>query len=203
MLGRNTAVFGVYPAYTGLEGAVDALRSFGFRNTDVSFLMMAENVGSSDPGTSEAGNEKASKSPDAITAGASSAPGALGWLIGVGALTIPGIGAFLAAGPVVAAVAGAKGAGADGSLVGGLIGIGIPEHAARRCEAEVRNGRNLLSVQCDNSEWTKRAQEILIRTGAQDVSSTKEAKAELARTKKSIPRTDSLVKKRLSKHRHV
>jgi len=179
MLGKNTAVFGVYPTYNGLEGAVDALRSFGFRNTDVSFLMMAENAASSD-----LGNGKAGASPDVITAGASSAPGAVGWLIGVGALTIPGFGTFLAGGPVVAAVARAGATGVAGGLIGGLIGIGIPESAARRYEAHVRNGRNLLSVHCDNAEWTKRAQEIFIRTGAHDVASTKEVKAKLVPTKK-------------------
>ena len=197
MLRKNTAVFGVYSSDNSLEGAVDALRSFGFRNTDVSFLMV-DNGGSRDPD-----NGKASKSSDGITAGASSAPGALGWLIGVGALTIPGSGTFLAAGPIVAAVARAGAAGAAGGLRGGMIGIGIPAYVAKRYEADVQGGRNLLSVHCDNPEWTKRAKEILIRTGAQDVSSTKEAKAEFARTKKSSSRIDSLGKKRVSKHSHI
>jgi hypothetical protein len=181
MLGKNTAVFGIYPTYNSLEGAVDALRSFGFRNTDVSFLM-AENAGSTD-----FARRTSSKSSEGIVAGAASGVvlgGALGWLIGVGTLTIPGFGSFLAAGPVVAALAGAGAAGAAGGLIGGLIGIGIPEYVARRYAGRVRNGGNLLSVHCDNSEWTQRAKEVLFRTGAQDVSSTKEAKAEFARKRR-------------------
>ena len=183
MLGKNTAVFGIYPTYNSLEGAVDALRSFGFRNTDVSFLM-AENAGSANPGHRTSG-----KASEGIVAGVASGVvlgGALGWLIGVGTLTIPGFGSFLAAGPVVAALAGAGAAGAAGGLIGGLIGIGIPEYVARRYAGRVRNGGNLLSVHCDNAEWTQRAKEVLFRTGAQDVSSTKEAKAEFARTRRPI-----------------
>jgi len=171
MLGKNTAVFGIYPTYESLESAVDALRSSGFRNTDVSFLM-AETVGGN------IGHRKSSKAPEGVVAGASSGVvlgGALGWLIGIGALTIPGLGAFLAAGPVVAAMAGAGAAGTAGGLIGGLIGIGIPEYEARRYQGHVRSGGNLLSVHCDDQEWTKRAKEILDRTGAQDISSTEEA----------------------------
>jgi hypothetical protein len=172
MLGKNTAVFGIYPTYESLESAVDALRSSGFRNTDVSFLM-AETVGSNNMA-----HRKSSKAPEGVVAGASSGVvlgGALGWLIGVGALTIPGFGAFLAAGPVVAAMAGAGAAGTAGGLIGGLIGIGIPEYEAGRYQGRVRSGGNLLSVHCDDSEWMKRAKEILGRTGAQDISSSEEA----------------------------
>jgi hypothetical protein len=200
MLGKNTAVFGIYPTYESLEGAVDALRSFGFRNTDVSFLM-AVNVGSKD-----LGHRKASKAPEGVVAGASSGVvlgGALGWLIGVGALTIPGFGPLIAAGPVVAALAGAGALGTAAGILGGLIGIGIPEYEARRYEGRVRDGGNLLSVHCDNSEWTELAKEILGRTGARDISSTEEAKADFARTHKPIPRTGAIDEQKLSEKRNV
>ena len=200
MLGKNTAVFGIYPTYESLEGAVDALRSSGFRNTDVSFLM-AENVGSKD-----LGHRKGTKGPEGVVAGASSGVvlgGALGWLIGIGALTIPGFGALLAAGPVVAALAGAGAAGTAGGLIGGLIGIGIPEYEAKRYQGRVRNGGNLLSVHCDNPVWTKLAKEILGRTGAQDISSTEEAKGDYARTDKPIPRTGAIDEEKMAKQRDV
>jgi hypothetical protein len=160
---------------------------------------MAENVGSKDMG-----HRKGSKAPEGVVAGASSGVvlgGALGWLIGIGALTIPGFGPFLAAGPVVAALAGAGAAGTAGGLLGGLIGIGIPEYEAKRYQGRVRNGGNLLSVHCDDSEWTKRAKEILGRTGAQDISSTEEARADFARTNKPIPRTAAIDEKKLSDQR--
>jgi hypothetical protein len=200
MLGKNTAVFGIYPTYESLEGAVDALRSSGFRNTDVSFLM-AENVGSKD-----LGHKKASKAPEGVVAGASSGVvlgGALGWLIGIGVLTIPGFGALLAAGPVVAALAGAGAVGTAGGILGGLIGIGIPEYEAKRYEGRVRDGGNLLSVHCDNDEWTRLAKDILIKTGARHISSTDEAKADFARTRKPIPRTGAIDEEKMAEKRDV
>jgi hypothetical protein len=200
MLGKNTAVFGIFPTYESLEGAVDALRSSGFRNTDVSFLM-AENVGSKD-----FGHRKATKAPEGVVAGASSGVvlgGALGWLIGVGALTIPGFGPLIAAGPVVAALAGAGAIGTAAGILGGLIGIGIPEYEARRYEGRVRDGGNLLSVHCDDSEWTKLAKEILGRTGAKHISSTEEARADFARTRKPIPRTGAIDEQKMSEKRDV
>ena len=189
-------MFGIYPTYESLESAVDALRSSGFRNTDVSFLM-AENAGSKD-----FGHKKSSKAPEGVVAGASSGVvlgGALGWLIGIGALTIPGFGPLLAAGPVVAALAGAGAVGTAGGVIGGLIGIGIPEYEARRYEGRVRDGGNLLSVHCDDDQWTKLAKEILGRTGAKHISSTEEARADLARTKKTRPQTGAIDEETMGK----
>ena len=52
--------------------------------------------------------------------------GGLGWLAGIGALAIPGLGPFIAAGPIMAALAGAGVGGAVGGLTGALVGMGIP-----------------------------------------------------------------------------
>ena len=98
----------------------------------------------------------------------------MGWLLGIGALAIPGLGPFIAAGPIMAALAGAGVGGAVGGLTGALIGMGIPEYEAKRYEGRVKDGGILLSVHSDDSTWTKRAKEILEHTGAQDVSSTGE-----------------------------
>jgi hypothetical protein len=102
----------------------------------------------------------------------------LGWLVGIGALAIPGLGPFIAAGPIMAALAGAGVGGAVGGLTGALIGMGIPEYEAKRYEGRVKDGGILLSVHSDDSAWTKKAKEVLERTGAQDISSTGEASAE-------------------------
>jgi hypothetical protein len=75
----------------------------------------------------------------------------------------------------MAALAGAGVGGAVGGLTGALIGMGIPEYEAKRYEGRVKDGGILLSVHSDSSEETKRAKDILERTGAQDVSSTGEA----------------------------
>jgi len=200
MAQKNIAVFGIYPKYESLEAAVDSLRNSGFRNTDISFLM-AQNLGSKD-----LAHRKASKAPEGVTAGAGSGAvlgGALGWLVGIGALAIPGLGPFVAAGPVVAALAGAGAAGAAGGLIGGLIGIGIPEYEAKRFEGRVRKGGYLLSVHCDDSQWVKLAKTILDDTGAEDVASTEEASADFAKTDKPIPRTAAIDQDELWRKRDV
>lgn len=99
----------------------------------------------------------------------------LGWLIGIGALAIPGIGPLVAAGPIVAALAGAGAVGATGGLVGGLIGAGIPEVEAKRYAGRIREGGYLISVHCDDRDWAARAKEIMDSAGAHDVVSASEA----------------------------
>src|SRR6185436_16758147 len=112
-----------------------------------------------------------------IAAGAGSGAalgGVLGWLVGIGAIAIPGIGPLVAARPVVAALAGAGAAGAAGGLVGGLVGAGIPEVEAKRFAGRIREGGYLISVHCDDRQWAKRAEEILEATGGKDVVKTTE-----------------------------
>jgi ActD protein len=188
MAGKNTAAFGIYPDRTSVELAVDRLKDAGYRNTDISVLF-PQNVGSKD-----FAHEKKTKAPEGVTAGAGAGAvvgGTLGWLAGIGALAIPGIGPFIAAGPIVAALAGAGAGGAVGGLVGALVGLGIPEYEAKRYEGRIKNGGILLSVHCDDSEWTKRAKRILEETGAEDVSSTGEAKADFAKSDRPMPRADT------------
>jgi hypothetical protein len=185
MAGKNTAVFGIYPTYSAVEGGVDALKNAGFRNTDISVLF-PENVGSKD-----FAHEKGTKAPEGAAAGASSGAvigGVLGWIVGIGALAIPGVGPFIAAGPIVAALAGVGVGGAIGGITGALIGMGIPEYEAKRYEGRVREGGILLSVHSDSSEWTKRAKIILEQTGAQDIASTGEASADYAKSDKPLAR---------------
>jgi hypothetical protein len=112
----------------------------------------------------------------------------MGWLLGVGALAIPGLGPFIAAGPIMAALAGAGVGGAVGGIAGALIGMGIPEYEAKRYEGRVKDGGILLSVHCENSEWIKRAKQVLERTGAQDVSSSGEASSDDVETTRHLPR---------------
>jgi hypothetical protein len=175
MAGKNTAVFGIYPNRAAVDSAVDALKAAGFKNTDISVLF-PENEG-----TKDFAHEKDTKAPEGATAGAGTGAllgGGLGWLVGIGALAIPGLGPFIAAGPIMAALAGAGVGGAVGGLTGALIGMGIPEYVAKRYEGRVKDGGILLSVHSDDSQWTKKAKEILERTGAQDVSSSGEASSE-------------------------
>jgi len=175
MAGKNTAVFGIYTSRTNVENGVEALRAAGFKYTDISVLF-PENEG-----TKDFAHEKNTKAPEGATTGAGTGAllgGGLGWLAGIGALAIPGVGPFIAAGPIMAALAGAGVGGAVGGLTGALIGMGIPEYEAKRYEGRVKEGGILLSVHSDDSEWTKKAKEVLERTGAQDISSTGEATSE-------------------------
>ena len=186
MAGKNTAIFGIYSTHDSVVNVVDALRAAGFRNEDISVLY-SENVGSKD-----FAHEKASKAPEGASAGASAGAvigGALGVLVGIGLLTIPGLGPFIAAGPIMAGLAGMGAGGAIGGIAGGLVGLGIPEYEAKRYEGRVREGGILLSVHSDGPEWTKRAKEILDRTGGQDISSTGEASADYAASDKPVSRS--------------
>ena len=187
-MSKNTSVFGIYPTRLAAEECVDALRHAGFRNTDISALF-PDNVG-----TKDFACEKNTKAPEGATAGASSGAvlgGVLGWLAGIGMLAIPGIGPLLAAGPILAALAGVGAGGVAGGVVGALVGFGIPEYEAKRYEGRVKHGGILLSVHCDDRHWVKRAEEILKRTGAEDVSATGEAHADFAASDKPMVRSRS------------
>lgn len=161
------SVFGIFADRTELEKVVDVLKRDGFRNSDISVLM--QNKGE----TRDFAHEKHTKAPEGTAAGAATGllgGGILGWLAGAGVLAIPGIGPFVAAGPIMAAVAGAGIGGAVGGIAGGLIGLGIPEYEAKRYESFVKNGGILISVHVDDSEWSSKAKDILERGGASEVS---------------------------------
>lgn len=173
----NTAVFGIYSSRMQAENAVDELKAAGFRNTDISVLL-PENVG-----TKDFAHEKDTKAPEGTATGVVSGGvigGALGWLAGIGALAIPGVGPFIAAGPIIGALSGLGVGGAIGGIAGALIGMGIPEYEAKRYEGRIQKGSILLSVHTDDSNWTDRAKKILENTGAEDIGSSSEKKGDFA-----------------------
>jgi hypothetical protein len=175
MSGKKVGVFGIYLSRTAVENATDALVQAGFPTSDISVLL-PESLASS--GSREMGTEKATKAPEGTAAGATAGGvigGTLGVLAGVGLLAIPGLGPFIAAGPIMGGLAGLGVGGAVGGVTGALIGMGIPEFEAKRYEDRLKNGGILLSVHCDTAEEIKRAKEVLERTGGQDVSSTGES----------------------------
>jgi len=151
---------------------VENLKMAGFSNNDISALL--PDKGS----TREFAHEKGTKAPEGAATGAGTGlvlGGALGWLAGIGALAIPGIGPFVAAGPIMAALSGAAVGGTAGGLIGALVGMGIPEYEAKRYEGRLREGRILLSVHSDNSDETKRAKEIFENAGAEDIATAGES----------------------------
>jgi len=172
MAGKNTAVFGIYPTVARAEQAVDSLLAVGFSNGDVSVLLP------DDQSTRQFAHEKDTKAPEGTTAGVTTGGvigGTLGVLAGIGALAIPGLGPFIAAGPIMAGLAGLGVGGAVGGLVGALVGMGIPEYEAKRYEGRVKDGGILLSVHCDTSDEISRAKEVLKNTSAEDIASTGES----------------------------
>jgi hypothetical protein len=175
MPGKKTAVFGIYSSLSTADDATDVLVRSGFTAADISALL-PENFGPKRLVT-----EKSTKAPEGATTGASSGAvlgGALGLLAGIGALSIPGVGPFIAAGPIMAALAGVGVGGAVGGFTGALIGLGIPEFEARRYEGRVQKGGILLSVHCDTSEDVERAKETMRNAGGEDISSTSESSTE-------------------------
>ena len=185
MAGKNTAAYGIYRSRTDAENAVDTLLAEGFRNEDISVLMQ-DNVG-----TKDFAHEKHTKAPEGTTTGAvagGTIGGTLGLLAGIGALAIPGVGPFIAAGPIMGTLAGIGTGGVIGGLVGALVGMGIPEFEAKRYEGRIKEGGILVSVHCDNSEWVGRAKDVLKRTGGEDVSSAGEASADYAEGTKPLRR---------------
>lgn len=170
------SVLGIYSTRNSVEDAIGAFRDAGFQKTDISVLL-PENLGSKELAT-----QKETKAPEGAAAGAGSGAvigGTLGWLVGIGALAIPGLGPFIAAGPIMAALAGVGVGGAVGGFAGALVGLGIPEYEAKRYEGRLQKGGILLSVHCDTSEEVDEAKRIMGRTGGEDISSASESAADV------------------------
>ncbi len=192
-MSKNISVFGLYATEATVAEGVDQLRLAGFSNTDVSVLF-SENSGNKD-----LAHEKNTKAPEGAVTGAGSGAilgGALGWLAGVGLLAIPGLGPFIAAGPIMGLLSGIGVGGTLGGLTGGLIGAGMPEYEAKRYEGRIRKGGILLSVHCDNAEREKSAKRILENSGAQDVSSSSEARADFGSSDRANPRSTTTFSRR-------
>lgn len=171
---QKKAVFGIYPFRSQVEAGIERLRLDGFSASDISVLMP-------DQGSPELAHEMASKAPEGAATGAGTGlltGGVLGWLVGMGSLAIPGLGPFIAAGPIMGLLAGAGAGAAIGGVAGGLVGMGIPEFEAKRYEGFVREGGILLSVHTGTDEKIRLAKRILKETGARDVATTKEVAQE-------------------------
>jgi hypothetical protein len=171
MENKQTAVFGLYSGPVEAERAVETLVKSGFANNAISVLLP------DNQSTKDFAHEKHTKAPEGTTTGVATGGvigGTLGLLAGIGALAIPGVGPFIAAGPLMGALAGLGAGGAVGGLIGALVGMGIPEYEAKRYEGHLKEGGVLLSVHCDTADQITRAKGILTGTGAVDIASTGE-----------------------------
>jgi hypothetical protein len=170
----KTSVFGILKTHSQAENLVEGLQDAGFPASEISVLL-PDNEGKHD-----IGHVKATKAPEGATTGATAGGvtgGVLGLLAGIGALAIPGVGPFIAAGPIMAALSGAAVGGATGGIVGGLIGLGIPEVEAKRYEDKLKSGNYLIAVHTADGEEKDRAKELFKNEGAEDISTSTMSKA--------------------------
>src|SRR5436853_3265350 len=177
----SQAVFCIARSEDQAQRIVIDLKNGGFNNNDISVLFPDKT------GTRDFAHEHNTKAPEGTATGAGVGGvlgGALGWLAGIGSLAIPGVGPFIAAGPIMGALSGAAVGAAVGGIAGALVGMGIPEYEAKRYEGKIRAGNILISVHTEGAPQTKKAREIFEQAGAQDISSTSEAGVKESKTSK-------------------
>jgi hypothetical protein len=170
----NKAVICIVKSDTQADQIVTDLRSAGFSDDDISVLLPDKK------GTRDFAHQKGTKMPEGAATGAATGGvlgGTLGLLAGIGALAIPGLGPFIAAGPIMAALSGAAAGAATGGLTGALVGLGIPEYEAKQYESQVKGGNILMSVHTDDRTQQTRAKEIFKRNQAADIAVTGETRA--------------------------
>ncbi len=168
----KTSVFCLAASREQADQIVDQLKVANFSNNDISVLFPDKGT------TRDFAHEKNTKAPEGAVAGAGTGGvigGTLGWIAGIGALAIPGVGPFIAAGPIIAALSGVAIGATVGGIAGGLIGLGIPELEAKRYEGKIKAGNLLISVHTENSEEIARAKDIFGKAGAEDICTSGEA----------------------------
>ncbi|OEZ97182.1 hypothetical protein [Duganella sp. HH101] len=168
----NTAVYCIAQDHAHAENIVRNLKESGFSANEISVLFPDKS------GSRDFAHEQNTKMPEGAATGGIAGMGTgavLGWLAGIGSLAIPGIGPFIAAGPIMAALGGAAIGGATGGIIGGLVGMGIPEYEAKLYDGKIRGGNVLISVHTEKSEQERLAKDIFERGNATDIKSTSEA----------------------------
>jgi hypothetical protein len=166
------AVMGIVEHLNQAESIVGELHRAGFSTNDISVLFPNKE------GTKDFAHEHHTKAPEGAIAGVGAGGavgGTLGLLAGIGALAIPGLGPFIAAGPLLAALSGAAAGATVGGAAGALVGLGIPEIEAKRYEGKIKGGNILISVHTESGEDVKRAERIFKAGEAVDICSTSEA----------------------------
>jgi len=170
-MASNKAIIGLVSTQAQAESILDELGRAGIPSSDVSVLLPDKK------GTRDFAHEKNTKAPEGAVTGASAGGvlgGTLGLLAGIGALAIPGLGPFIAAGPIMAALSGAAAGAAVGGIAGALVGLGIPEVEAKQYETKIKDGNILVSVHVNDGDRVKPVKQILEAGGAKDIATTGE-----------------------------
>jgi hypothetical protein len=182
----STSVLCIAQNESSANVIVDNLKNAGFSYNDISVLFPDKRS------TRDFAHEKNTKAPEGAVTGAGAGGvvgGTLGLLAGIGLLAIPGVGPFIAAGPIMAALSGIAVGAAAGGLAGGLIGLGIPEIEAKRYEDKIKGGNILISAHAETSEEINKAKEIFENAGATDITSTSLKSAPNASTPEVVTRS--------------
>ncbi len=189
-MAQNTSVMGIYPDRTTVSEALIVLVKTGYRAADISVLS-SDNLG-----TKDFAHQKRSKALEGAAIGAATGAvvgAVLAWFISTQPVTVTALGPLVAAGPVLAAIAGAGAGGVLGFIAGLLVGMTLTEYVAKRYAGRIRNGGILVSVHCDSPEWCDRAKKALRDTGARNISSASETAADYGTTNKPTERTPAVV----------
>ena len=177
---KHLSAIGIYPTATQAEVGVDMLITKGFKSAGISVLLPEQPNNQPARQGAKVAAPPVSQTTKTGSAGAIGATaggalgGALALLVGAGALAIPGVGPFIAAGPLMAGLAGLGVGGAVGGLAGALVGLGLPEDEARRYLSQIGTGHTLLVVQCDTPVEVLKAKDILAASGASEVAASDE-----------------------------
>jgi len=166
------SVIGIVDAQANAERIVDEVQRVGVLPGEISVLMPDKT------GTRDFAHEHHTKAPEGAVAGAGAGGlvgGTIGLLAGIGALAIPGVGPFIAAGPLLAALSGAAAGATVGGIAGALIGLGIPELEAKTYEGKLKSGNILVAVHVESDDVAKRVKAIYQEQKAHDISVTSDS----------------------------
>jgi hypothetical protein len=157
-------IFGTYESRSAVESAARGFKDAGLSGSEISVILSEKR------GAKEMVVESDTKAPQSATvAPGSGIGGALEWLVGLGAVTLPGLGSVIAVGPLVAALAALEVSGTSGSFAGSLVALGVSEVNATHYEQRLLNGEVLVAIRCDCAEHCQRAREIMEITRAQHI----------------------------------
>jgi uncharacterized membrane protein len=172
------SVFCIAPSRAQVERITNQLTTVGFSGNDISVLFPDK------AGIDDFAHEQRAKAAEGAANGAgmgSVLGGGLGWLVDIGTLTIPGVGPFVAAGPIMVALAGAP----TGGITAVLVGFGMPDDQAKQYEGKICKGNVLISIDAKDGKEVDKAKEIFKREGATDISHTEEECIDAAAPKHS------------------
>lgn len=165
----SNTVYCITKDYMVAESIVAELRMANYSNNSISILFSDKDT------MNDFVYENNTKAPEGATVGSSLGMGlgaALGWLVGIGTIAVPGVGAFVAAGPIMAALSGAAVGAASGGITGAIIGLGIPEYEAKRYEGKINGGAALISVKTENDKQVDFVKSIYKKYHAEDIAVT-------------------------------